>query len=103
MADAGATAGSRWAARPLMGALLRVAVVVVPALVAVAVGITLTLLLPTAHSFGGRMAWFLTVLGCSTIALVLTDRLARRVLPLAVLLELSLVFPDRAPSRLRAA
>ena len=31
------------------------------------------------------------------------DRAARRLLPLAALLQLSLVFPDQAPSRFQAA
>jgi hypothetical protein len=39
----------------------------------------------------------------STLALVITDRLARRLLPLAVLLRLSLAFPDEAPSRIALA
>jgi hypothetical protein len=103
MADARASAGDRWAARPVLGAVLRVAVVVVPVVVAVLVGIGLTHLLPTAHTLWGRIGWFAAVLAGATVALLLTDRLARRLLPLAVLLELSLVFPDRAPSRMRAA
>ena len=93
----------RWAARPVLGALLRVAVVVVPVLVGLGVGIWLAHLLPAAQTWPGRIGWYAAVLGGSFAALLLTDRLARRLLPLAVLLELSLLFPDRAPSRLRAA
>lgn len=37
------------------------------------------------------------------VVLAVSDRLARRLLPLAVLLRLSLRFPDRAPSRLSVA
>src|SRR3954452_17785095 len=103
MRDAKANAGDRWAARPVLGAVLRVAVFVVPVGVAVLAGIALTQVLPTAHTVPGRVAWFAAVLGGSTGALLLADSVARRVLPLAVLLELSLVFPDRAPSRMRAA
>src|SRR5690242_9591301 len=103
MGHANTVSGDRWAARPVLSGMLRVAVVVVPVIVGVLVGIALTKVLPTAHSFWGRVAWFAAVLAGSTVALLLADRLARRVLPLAVLLELSLVFPDRAPSRLKAA
>ena len=39
----------------------------------------------------------------SVLAFVLVERLARRVLPLATLLKLSLVFPDQAPSRFALA
>ena len=49
------------------------------------------------------MLWWLGLLGASTAVLICTDRLARRVLPLAALLKLSLVFPDRVPSRFSVA
>ena len=42
--------------------------------------------------------WF-GVLGTSTLVVVAVDSQARRLLPLAALLRLSLVFPDKAPSR----
>ena len=38
-----------------------------------------------------------------TVVLLVVDRLARRALPLATLLDLSMLFPDGAPSRLRVA
>ena len=41
--------------------------------------------------------------GAATLVLVAVDRVARRLLPLALLFKLSLVFPDRAPSRFRTA
>jgi hypothetical protein len=93
----------RWPARPVLGAVLRCAVVVVPVVLAVAVAIELTRVLPTADNWSGRVGWWMAVLGGSTAALLLADRAARRTLPLAVLLDLALVFPGRAPSRLRAA
>jgi hypothetical protein len=40
---------------------------------------------------------------CSLAALAVADAWARRFLPLATLLQLSLVFPDRTPSRFRTA
>ena len=97
------TGRDRWAARPVLGGALRIGAVVVPVVVGVLAGIALTTLLPVATTTPGRVLWFAAVIVGSTAALLLTDRLARRALPLAVLLELSLVFPDRAPSRLRAA
>jgi len=39
----------------------------------------------------------------STVVVWSVDRVARRALPLAALLQLSLVFPDQAPSRFKAA
>ncbi|MEY2445882.1 MAG: hypothetical protein QOE00_2462 [Ilumatobacteraceae bacterium] len=49
------------------------------------------------------MLWWVGLLGVSTVVLMCTDRLARRALPLAALLKLSLVFPDRVPSRFSVA
>ncbi|MDT7546637.1 MAG: hypothetical protein QOE99_2747 [Actinomycetota bacterium] len=94
---------TRWSAHPVLGALLRCAAVVVPLVIALAAALLLTRLLPSATDWPGRVAWWAAVLGGSTAAMLLADRVARRLLPLAVLLDLALVFPDRAPSRLRAA
>jgi hypothetical protein len=45
------------------------------------------------------VTWWVGVLLSCTVAASLVERLARRLLPLATLLRLSLVFPDKAPSR----
>lgn len=50
-----------------------------------------------------RLLWWVALLAVSTVVLLCTDRLARRMLPLAALLKLSLVFPDRVPSRFSVA
>ncbi|MDQ3574088.1 MAG: HD domain-containing protein [Actinomycetota bacterium] len=60
------------------------------------------LLPPPAGAFS-TVAWWLVVMAASTLALVAVDRQARRLLPLATLFKLTLVFPDKAPSRLRVA
>jgi hypothetical protein len=46
--------------------------------------------------------WF-ALSAAATLVLLGVDRLARRLLPLAALLRLSLVFPDETPSRFRTA
>ncbi len=51
----------------------------------------------------GRAVWLVGMLGTSTAVLFLTERLARRLMPLAALLRLSLVFPDHVPSRFSVA
>ena len=48
-------------------------------------------------------AWLLALVLVSMLAAAAIERLARRTLPLAVLLQLSLVFPDHAPSRFALA
>ncbi|MCW2680903.1 MAG: hypothetical protein JWM62_2304, partial [Frankiales bacterium] len=99
----GARRTDRWAAHPALGALLRVGILVVPIVVGVLVAWAVAGALPRPTAFGDEVGWWAAVLGSSYLTVVLVDRLARRLLPLAVLLELSLVFPDRAPSRMRAA
>jgi len=99
----GARRTDRWAAHPVLGALLRVAILVVPVVAGVLVAWSVAAALPEPLGLGDQVGWWAAVLGSSYATVLLVDRIARRLLPLAVLLELSLVFPDRAPSRLRAA
>ena len=93
----------RWAARPALGAALRVLALLAPIAVGLAVAMLAAATLPTAEAGLARAGWWAVVLGVSAAAVFAADRLARRLLPLAILLELSLIFPDKAPSRLRAA
>ncbi len=50
-----------------------------------------------------RILWWLALLAASLLAVTVVDRAARRLLPLAILLRLGLIFPDRAPSRFAVA
>jgi hypothetical protein len=47
--------------------------------------------------------WWIALSGIATLVFLGVDRLARRLLPLAALYRLSLVFPDAAPSRFQVA
>jgi putative nucleotidyltransferase with HDIG domain len=95
--------GMRWAARPALARVLRVAVFALPVVAAVGVSLVAQLAMGAARG-RAEQAWHLAVLlAVSTVVLVLVDRVARRALPLATLLELSMLFPDRAPSRLAVA
>ncbi|GAC1540203.1 MAG: hypothetical protein NVS3B12_26950 [Acidimicrobiales bacterium] len=60
-------------------------------------------LLPHARTTPARVAWWATVLLASTITVIAADRLARRALPLAALLRLSMAFPDQVPNRFSVA
>ncbi len=92
-----------WVARPVLGAALRLLVLLGPVAAGIASAVLLSRALPAATTAPSRIAWWAAVLGGSALVVFGADRLARRLLPLAVLFELSLVFPDKAPSRLRAA
>jgi HD-GYP domain-containing protein (c-di-GMP phosphodiesterase class II) len=91
---------SRWVARPILAACVRVAALLVPTLAGAAAGVTadalLTERLPT-------LAALAIALAVSAAGAIGVERVARRLLPLATLLKLSLVFPDRVPSRYRVA
>jgi HD superfamily phosphodiesterase len=49
------------------------------------------------------LAWLVAMAAIATTTLWTVDKQARRLLPLAMMLRLSLVFPDHAPSRFAAA
>src|SRR5688572_17745412 len=90
-----------WKARPVWAAFVRLLVIVVPAAasvgVALALGRGLTWLAPRS------LPWWTVVLAGAVGTSLVVGRLARRLLPLAALLRLSLVFPDRTPSRFGVA
>jgi putative nucleotidyltransferase with HDIG domain len=93
---------SRWQARPVLSALLRAVVLLVP----LASGVTAAAWLSRAidrPSGSGMVWWWAMLLGASLLAVRLVERASRRLLPLAVLLRLSLLFPDEAPSRFALA
>lgn len=98
------SSNERWQARRVPAALLRALILLTP------IGCSLLLVhvfsrvlpVPT-DSFALYLTWWVGISGAATVGLVLVDRLVRRLLPLAALLKLSLVFPDEAPSRFRTA
>jgi putative nucleotidyltransferase with HDIG domain len=50
-----------------------------------------------------QLGWWALLFASSGVTVGAVDRLARRLLPLAILLRLTLLFPDRAPSRFAVA
>ncbi|MBA2750621.1 MAG: hypothetical protein H0U41_00060, partial [Actinobacteria bacterium] len=93
------TAEARWRRRPVASALVRCAAVATPIAASVLAAFLLGRLLPAPDTGARLMGWWLLILMVSTLALLAVDRMARRLLPLAVLLNLSMVFPDKAPDR----
>ena len=90
----------RWHGRPVLSALLSGAIIVVPITLSIVAATVTAHLLPRPRTTGSLAGWWVVVLVVPTVVLVVTDRLARRALPLAVLLKMTMVFPDRAPKRL---
>jgi len=95
--------GDRWEAHPVLAGCVRLVVLLVPVAAALLAAWLLVGLLPEPEGGAGRLLWWAAVLGPALLAAAGVDQLARQALPLAALLQLSLVFPDHAPSRLRTA
>ena len=93
----------RWEHRPLLAFVVSALVVLIPAGIGFVVGMTANLLIPQAHSLGEAVARFAFVGILSGVAAWAVEHQTRRLAPVAVLLRMSLVFPDQAPSRFSVA
>jgi hypothetical protein len=93
------TTPHRWRGRPVLAASLQTTLVLLPVLaatVAVRVGVQLSPALP----------WYARVavgLVLAVVVAAVAERWLRRFLPLTALLRMTMLFPDRAPSRLAVA
>ncbi len=92
-----------WEARPGLARGLRIVVLCGPILLAFLSSIVANRLLPRGNTTPEVLVRLVPIMLVSTAVVWLSDKVGRRLLPLAVLMQLSLVFPDRAPSRLKAA
>ena len=93
----------RWRARPVLSTVLRIAVFVLPIVAALAISYVIGRVFPRPRDLGGAALWWLVFLVVEVFAFFVFQRLAQRLIPLATLLRLSLLFPDRAPSRFAVA
>lgn len=91
-----------WAPRPIRSVLLRTFIIVMPLAAGFAVTWGLARWIPR-PSGPPVVVWWAGISLAALVALFLVERAVRHLSPLAVLLRLSLAFPDRAPSRLRVA
>jgi HD-GYP domain-containing protein (c-di-GMP phosphodiesterase class II) len=98
MVDADRDRVRRWRPRPLPAFALRLVSVLVPAAAGAASAYAFVASIPLPNG-PARLGWLLALAAISTVATAIAERVGRRFLPLAVLLRLSLVFPDRAPTR----
>jgi putative nucleotidyltransferase with HDIG domain len=97
--EAADAAEDRWHGRPVLSALVSGSVFLVPISLSILAATVSAHLLPRPRTDGGLAAWWIVVLGVPSVVLLVADRLARRALPLAVLLKMTMVFPDQAPKR----
>jgi putative nucleotidyltransferase with HDIG domain len=90
----------QWTSYPLAALLVRVSVRLVPiGAAATSVYVAALFVRPPEGSFWAYLGWWAALSAFGMLVLALTGRFARRFLPLATLLDLSLIFPDRTPSR----
>jgi HD domain len=90
----------QWSARPWLATLVRVVIVGVP----VGAGTLIAhLLAGPVSGWSNRWASVAFVLVAAVVGSVAVSRLTNRLLPLALLLRMTLIFPDQAPSRIRVA
>ncbi|MGH9062670.1 MAG: HD domain-containing phosphohydrolase [Acidimicrobiales bacterium] len=92
-----------WSSWPRLAQGLRIASVAVPVGVSVGVGFGVQALLPAPGGLGVAVAWWVVEVVAGLAALLVAERGARAILPLATLLSLSLVFPDQTPRRFGVA
>lgn len=87
----------------MLAGAVTAAALIGPAVVAMAAGLLTSSLLGRPGDGAFLARWWYLQLAVPAVAFVLADRAARRLLPLAALLRMTLVFPDRAPARLLVA
>jgi putative nucleotidyltransferase with HDIG domain len=92
-----------WRARPVLSAIIRLIAFVVPLALSTGFAVAASVSLPAPSSRAAQIAGWIITAFASTGVLMLADHAARRLLPLAALMNLSIVFPDQAPSRYQIA
>ncbi|MEQ8843033.1 MAG: HD-GYP domain-containing protein [Acidimicrobiales bacterium] len=97
------TAEREWTGRPVLARVVRVLVLAVPFVAVTAGAWRLNRQLGLPASLIEATARWAVLSVISTMVLIAIDRAARRHLPLSTLLQLSIVFPDHAPSRFKMA
>jgi hypothetical protein len=93
----------RWRSRRFSAAFLRVLIFLVPIAAGFGVGAGVARALPAPATTYEIAFWWVAIVSVSSVTATAVDRVARRLLPLTVLLRMTMLFPDAAPSRLRTA
>jgi hypothetical protein len=92
-----------WRPRPVVSFLIAAASFAIPVVAAVVVVQIAARTFRRPDTFAGIVAWLAALVLSASATLWTIDRWSRRLLPLAAMLRLSLVFPDHAPSRFSLA
>jgi putative nucleotidyltransferase with HDIG domain len=92
-----------WQGRPRWAAVVRVVILLVPLVAGIAGAIVMAHLVARPRELGPALLWWLANFAVSTLVMTVVAHQARRLLPLAALLKLSMAFPDKTPSRFAVA
>ena len=92
-----------WQGRPILGRALQLGLALVPFLLAVVVTLAISSGLGTPSSPPGQLAKVLLLVVICAVVMLASGRVAKLAAPVAFLLRIGMVFPDRAPSRVRVA
>lgn len=93
----------RWDGRPWLARAVRTTVFVGPLALSLLVTSAATRLFPAPRALAPHVLWLLGLLLLATVTVWWTDRLLRRLMPLAALLQMSVLFPGQAPTRFSVA
>lgn len=93
----------KWDRRPLLAGLVRVFATVAPILISIVTVLGLGRLWVRPSNLVPAIVWWVLLSLIATAVLWIADRWFRRLMPISALFRLSLVFPDKAPSRFHTA
>ena len=93
----------RWRPRRGLAFAVQATSVLVPIACSIVAVEIATRVVEPPESLPGFIAWLLSLFAVAMVTMRLVQRQAKRLLPLATMLRLSLVFPDQAPSRFALA
>lgn len=101
-ADEVTSPAEEWAGRPWLARALRLVLTLLPFTGAVAVSYFVSNAWARPDGWA-ILGWLISITLLSFTAMVVIDRVSRRVVPLTILLRMTLIFPDKAPSRFSVA
>ena len=94
---------TRWQSRRVTAGIVRALIFAVPVASGFLVGGMVASALGDPSTASEIAFWWIAIVSVATVTATAVDRVARRLLPLTVLLRMTMLFPDAAPSRMRMA
>jgi HD-GYP domain-containing protein (c-di-GMP phosphodiesterase class II) len=92
-----------WTARPVMSFVIRATVLVAPIIGSFGMTYVYRAVVPAPVGLLETIAWWVGAIATVIVSMRWLEKIFRRLLPVAVMFKMSLVFPDQAPSRFKTA